>query len=405
MSMSAEVASIQRVLPDTVHKEHEEDVLVCNARGCLPAWISEDLLADPGLDEAGRAMLNRFYRRHERPAPGVPPGRLYLRSMPTSIDRSRLHGLEPADEALVLQHYAGEGELMMLNSPFVDEVDEARLMQALVDRKYHIGDNDRAAVDRVFARLPHVERPRRLYLNLLIDTSHYYFFRRHQEHVPGLMLIESARQAMYAHYHCYSAWTRAQAAFTIESLEVDFHGFTNPNYPVRIRVDDAAPSRERSTGEETRRSASFYQLNRLTAVAKLRAKVIKSDLFKRLRNIAPQSGSQRFVPVKNIARTTSFCSARGHRMEGSVRDLSIDGLGAEFPADDSDLAVGSSLVALLHVESLGYISAELALRWKQSRGERMAAGFEIVRIDLSNERRLREAIKNYCFLDTRRTAL
>jgi hypothetical protein len=405
MTMSTEVASVQRVLPDTVHKEHEEDVLVCNARGCLPTWISEDLLADPGLDEADRAMLNRFYRRHEAITSGVPAKRLYLRSLPAGIDRSRLPELEPADQALVLQHYAGEGDWMMLVSPFVDEVDEARLMQALVARECHIGDNDRAAVDRVFASLPHLERPRRLYLNLLIDTRHYFFFRRHQEHVPGLMLIEAARQAMYAHYHHYSAWTRAQAAFTIESLDVDFHGFTNPNYPVRIRVEDAAPSRERSTGEEAQRSASFYQLNRLTAVAKLRAKVIKSDLFKRLRNIAPQSGSQRFVPVKNIARTTSFCTARGHRMEGSVRDLSMDGLGAEFAADDADLAIGSSLVALLHVESLGYISADLALRWKQSRGERMAAGFEIVRMDLPNERRLREAIKNYCFLDTRRTAL
>jgi len=111
-------------------------------------------------------------------------------------------------------------------------------MRAFVARSNHLTDKDRVTLSNVFDKLPSFCRPRSLYVNLVIDTSNYFFFRRHQEHVPGVMLIEAARQAIYAHYHHHSRWTRAQAAFTIESLNVDFHNFINPNYPVRIRVEE-----------------------------------------------------------------------------------------------------------------------------------------------------------------------
>lgn len=390
------LAVLQKTLPDTVHKEHEDDVLVCNERGPLPASIDASLLSDSRLDEVGRSILKSFYR-----ASGDPAGRLVLRSLPVRIDPARLQDLAPAEQELVQRHYSGAPQLV-LHSPFVDEVDEVVLMQALTPRADHIADSERAAIDRVFVRLPEVERPRVRYLNLLIDTNHYFFFRRHQEHVPGLMMIEAARQAMYAHYHCHSPWTRAQMAFTIESLEIDFQGFTNPNYPVRIRVDEEGPAGERDTGEQQRR-ACFFQMNRQTAEARVRAKVIKTGLFKRLRNIRPQSDCERFLPVKNIARTVSFCNGAGQRIEGALRNVSMEGLGAEFGAGTADLSIGSRFEGLLHVEGLGYIGADFALRWTRPEGDRMAAGFEILHCDTANERRMREAIKNYCFLDTART--
>jgi hypothetical protein len=75
-------------------------------------------------------------------------------------------------------------------------------------------------------------------------------------------------------------------AFVIESLHVVFHSFIDPNYPVRIRVEDVRSAEMRSSGENAESGASFYQSNKLAAVATMRANIIKDTLFKRLQRQA-----------------------------------------------------------------------------------------------------------------------
>src|SRR5207245_11269071 len=125
----------------------------------------------------------------------------------------------------------------------------------------------------------------------------------------------------------------SQAAFTIESLNVDFHNFINPNYPVRIRVEEIGSAEMRSSGEKAASVASFYQSNKLAAVATLRANVIKTALFKRMRNVKPLASCNRFLPVKNIAKTAAFVSADSKRLEGTLNDISAGGINASFDHD------------------------------------------------------------------------
>lgn len=390
---------IQKISPYTVHKEFEEDVLVCNGRVPIPASFDEKLLDNLEFDDADRADLRRFYR--PAAVSSLQPGRLYLRSLPACLEKSWMCGRAALDSSLLERYYTDTGSSWVLHAEFVDEIDEVQLMHAFVERPNHLTDKDRVSISNLFDRLPSFRRPRSMYLNLVIDTTNSFFFRRHQEHVPGIMLIEAARQAMYAHYHHFSHWTRSQAAFTIESLNVDFHNFINPNYPVRIRVEELGLAEMRSSGEKSVSVASFYQSNKLTAVATLRYNVIKTELFKRMRNIKPLASCNRFLPVKNIAKTAAFVSTSGKRLEGTLNDISASGFNASFDHDPS-LESNSQFDFLMFVDTIGLIGAKVELLWTQIREDRTVAGFKIVAIQSLCEKRLRETIKNFTFLNMRR---
>jgi len=392
---------IQQISPYTVHKEFEEDVLVCNERVPIPASFDEKLLDNPELDDIDRAALRRFYRPGAV-ASNLQPGRLYLRSLPTCLDKSWMCGRAAVDSSILAKYYTDTGSALVLHAEAVDEIDEVQLMQAFVERSDHLKDKDRVAISNIFDRLPSFSRPRSMYVNLVIDTTNAIYFRRHQEHVPGIMLIEAARQAMYAHYHHFSHWARSQAAFTIESLHVDFHNFINPNYPVRIRLEEVRSAADsRSSGEKVAGIASFYQSNKLAVVATLRANVIKTELFKRMRNVKPLASCNRFLPVKNIAKTAAFVSASGKRLEGTLNDISAGGINASFDHDPS-LELNAQFDFLMFVDTIGLIGAKVELLWKEVREGRNVAGFKIIEIQTLCEKRLRETIKNFTFLNMRR---
>lgn len=392
---------IQQISPYTVHKEFEEDVLICNERVPIPASFDEKLLDSLGFDDIDSAELRRFYRPGPASASSLQPGRLYLRSLPACLDKSWMCGRAAVDSSLLERYYTDTGSSLVLHADFVDEIDEVQLMQAFVERSNHLKDKDRVAISNVFDRLPSFSRPRSMYVNLVIDTTNPVYFRKHQEHVPGIMLIEAARQAMYAHYHHFSHWTRSQAAFTIESLNVEFHNFINPNYPVRIRVEEAGSAEMRSSGEKAASIASFYQSNKLAAVATLRANVIKTALFKRMRNVKPLASCNRFLPVKNIAKTAAFVSAGGKRLEGTLNDISAGGINASFDHDPS-LELNAKFDFLMFVDTIGLIGAKVELLWTQVREGRNVGGFKIIEIQSLCEKRLRETIKNFTFLNMRR---
>src|SRR5437879_2179548 len=97
-------------------------------------------------------------------------------------------GRAAVDSSLLGRYYTDTGSSLVLNVDFVDEIDEVQIMQAFVQRSDHLTDKDRVAISNVFERLPSFSRPRSMYVNLVIDTTNCFFFRRHQEHVPGIML-------------------------------------------------------------------------------------------------------------------------------------------------------------------------------------------------------------------------
>ena len=132
----------------------------------------------------------------------------------------------------------------------------------------------------------------------LNDASHYFFYRKTHDHVPGIMLVEAQRQAIYHHLYSNSAWVLGQVTVSLNNLQANFYDYANLMYPIEIIVDDlaAVPSQR---PRKIRFRVSFYQRAKLIAVIDTDATVIAIDNFKLIRNTFMHAGEW-FTPIDNL---------------------------------------------------------------------------------------------------------
>jgi hypothetical protein len=393
------VAGVEKVPVAVVHKEFDDDVLVANMRGLLPAWLSAAAMDEAPLSGDERELLREAYAIERFDLPGH-ERQLGLRSLPPVVTATRAAELGSEPREALLRHYTLTGDQWRLHSLHPSELDHVTLMSHLADRSQHLTDEDRYRLSQVLDKLPGLQRPAVSCFNMVMDTNNYFFYRKHHEHVPGIMLIEVVRQAMYAQYYCHSRVAKGQVSLTIENLNVSFMGFVNANYPLRIQVEDQRPPERISSEVFEERVATFSQLGRVVAVATMRANPIKMNLFKRLRNVKP-AASARFIPTKNIAPVGVFVWSTNTAMEGRIHDVSSGGIKASFDGDAA-IGVGAQAHFSMFVEGIGFINATVSVRWLKLDGERLHVGFQMTEIDGPATLRLRDAIKNYTFVDTRR---
>jgi hypothetical protein len=382
-----------------VHKEFDDDVLVANMRGLLPSWLPAHVIDEPGLSSEEREGLRTAYGIERFDLPDADRV-LALCSLPPSVRSDRVAQLAKEPLEAVSRCYVEKGDHWVIGDEYVSELDHVILMNHLVDRSAHLSDEDRFRLSRALDKVPSLKRPQVSCFNMVMDTTNYFFYRKHHDHVPGIMLIEVVRQTMYAQYYRYSRLAKGQVSLTIENLNVNFMGFVNANYPARIQVEDVR-SPETIAGDTCEeRVATISQLGRIVARASMRANPIKMNLFKRLRNIKPPAEA-RFIPQKNIAPVGIFTWQQGVACEGRIRDVSTEGIKVSFD-DACVIELGAQARLSMFVEGVGFINATVEARWIQSNDGCRVVGLKMVEIDSVATLRLREAIKNFTFVDTSR---
>lgn len=404
MSLSAAFQR-KKVTPFLVHKDNEDDVLICNERGALPCFLKTERLLAAELSAEELAIIRRFYWPAEDwPAFFRPPGEagmLYLCCVPPRIAAELATVAEQGALApLLAAHYAATDDGYSLHSAYLGECEQIALMNGVLPRKHQLGDFDRLLLSSALDRLAGLARPRQLYLSMVMDTRNYFFYRKHHEHVPGMMLLEVARQAMYAFFYRFSQLQRGQISLSIASLDVRFHAFVDANYPVRLLVQEQGSGIGKS---EVHLVATLYQRNQPVAVVTLSANIIGMKLFRRLRLVKPLESS-RFLPEKNISPSIICRGSNGESHDGRLLDLSAGGLCAVFAAD-TRLAEGDVLSGVLFVEGEGMIDMTVRVAWCHDYPKGLRVGFVIQHMAPEMRRRLLEAIKNFTTLNTRREVL
>ena len=68
---------------------------------------------------------------------------------------------------------------------------------------------------------------------LLLDPGHAFFFEHPLDHIPGLMLVEAARQAATAASHLYYG-VPADSVFVLRDMAVDFAVFAELDQPTFV---------------------------------------------------------------------------------------------------------------------------------------------------------------------------
>jgi len=396
---------IEIVDPHLVHKDHCDDVLVYNARGALPSSISASLISESDLTEDEIALLCEYYVEAE---PSSPPGQnllspmRFLRSVPCRLDAVQVAEYLAQDESFkeLLHYYESGLNYYELRSKYLREGDEIRLMNAFVPLELRITSHERMQISAVLDKIPLQDRPSYYYMTLLNDTKNYFFYRKHHEHVPGIMLVEVARQAVYAQYYRTSQHRRGDVTLTIKKIDVEFFNYVDANYPVIICAETTDDPDERKALGLERRRVLFYQSGKSVAEINITGMPIKINVFKRLRNIKPDPAHW-FVPVKNIDRTALFTGSCGTKREAFVNNVSLHGLNVTF-IDVDEVAEQEVFDFQLNVDSIGYISGSATVRRMLKSAEGATGDLQITNIPLESERRWREAIKNFTHLDLRR---
>lgn len=343
----------RKVDKELVHKSDMDDVLIYDSRHLLPAWLASEVMtqAKAELNETEFLELARAY-----PADGE---RHVRRTIPSRLAIQAL--AEAGQEALqaeLLGCYELVGDTLVLSSSWVLESTEAKLARwARVEAPLDV--EARCRLYALLTRLDSCAMQGMQYFTLFNDTRNYFFYRKHHEHVPGLMLIEVARQAMYAQFYQHSGYARGEVSISILELLSTFPRYTESSYQVDVLVcdfDEQPQLRARKVDKRAR----FYQAGELVADIRLRGEVIKMPVFKRMRNISIDQ-SHRFRPLKCIRPEVLVSFADGQHISGELKLLSMSELQIH-----SDSASASSITAkqvpdqcYLYVESIGLICLPL----------------------------------------------
>lgn len=322
-----------------VHKSHDDDVLIYNARPWMPAWFAADVLERAELDAEGLQAVLAVYRREG--------DRCVLGALPQAFAAQALedHGLAGCLEE-VEQAYVREGDRFVLTGQWVLECTEAKLGRLVpgwtrpdpeARRRAH------ALLDGV-AGFPYNGLQ---YYTVYNDTKNYFFYRKHHEHVPGLMLIEVARQAMYAQFYAHSGYARGEVSISIIDLLSSFPRYTESSYTVDVLVGDH-DEQPQSRARKVDKRARFFQAGERVADIRLRGEVIKMSVFKRMRNVAVDPAHW-FRPLKGIGREALLRLDCGRHLDTRVEYLSLGGVQLRCAAPLEDPAGGYAAPGQLYL--------------------------------------------------------
>lgn len=120
-------------------------------------------------------------------------------------------------------------------------------------------------------------------------ADHPFFYRKVHEHVPGTMLIEAQRQAVYQHFYATTAHKHGAVTLSLNRLDARFMDYTNLMYPVEILVDDL-------TGDGFGRPrrifyrVSFFQKGKLVGLMDTHGTAIDLPRFDSLRSLFMHEG-------------------------------------------------------------------------------------------------------------------
>nr|WP_255306875.1 AfsA-related hotdog domain-containing protein [Gilliamella apicola] len=174
---------------------------------------------------------------------------------------------------------------------------------------------------------------------LFNDTENQYFYKKNHEHVPGMMLIEAARQAVYDYVYSISGHVFKEVSISMTSLEVNFLGYTVSSYPVELLFSHKDHVR-RYKPKTIEKKAWFYQRGKLTGTFCLVGGIIPMSIFSRLRN-ENYAKAHDFYPF-NKDISLKVLSDSGKELCKKIVSLSLTGVTIED--DENDITNISSVI-------------------------------------------------------------
>jgi hypothetical protein len=300
-----------RIPSGVLHKGSADDVLICRPRRALPCCLE---LREAGAEATALALAAGYEAQAD--------GRLRLALQPPA-DRKDHFGAGAAGGLWSREQTADLRALPyeLLGATSFTAVPPGRDADA--------GNTEpEAGVARLLDALPTV-RPGTS-VAFLNTADHYFFYRKAHEHVPGTMLIEAARQAVYYHFYTHTRHQRGAVTVSLNDLGSSFFAYADLMYPIELVVDEIE-GRDSRLPRRIGYRVSFYQRRRLFGVVDTRASVIEIGLFEKMRNIFLTCDDW-FMPLDGSKLACELNLSTGERLDVALRGISRSGCVLEAPA-------------------------------------------------------------------------
>lgn len=185
------------------------------------------------------------------------------------------------------------------------------------------------------------------------DTSNYYFYKKAHEHMPGTMLIEMARQALYHYAYSETGHLRGEVAISMTDLDIDFYSYVESAYTLEILACQS-DALLRPLPRVVDKKAIFYQNGRKVAQVKIQGSVMKNRLFKRLRTLhLPES--HWFFLSPRISHHVLLTDTHGECKQVPLHQISMSGIQIAEDIDDFECSA-----AMLYIQGAGFLKLKLS---------------------------------------------
>lgn len=231
---------------ELVHKRNSENVLVTKLRRILPHSIENNafLTLKAQLDTDASDALDYAYQACTEETIFGNGDHYLMRevqgclTLSPQIYEQVLQTLPETDKSIFHESY----QLLDLARGYrlVKTLDDdllRRIVRLGNLRAYYLSNEAQTTVSELLEASFDWEKPDVFFANMVINSSHSFFFEHPNEHVPGLMVIEAARQMVVSISHQYGKIGLNGSHLVLNDLDAKFLGYIELYNPVLLRAE------------------------------------------------------------------------------------------------------------------------------------------------------------------------
>ncbi|NJM32397.1 MAG: hypothetical protein HC848_05400 [Limnobacter sp.] len=368
-----------------------------NCRGALPVFFHTEPQHLSDLDEADFSAILDCYREVAT-AQNTGSKTYCLKNIPWKF-KSALEGFgeaSPRTAGWIESCYAQTDSGYVLQVSDIPEQTLNEIQRVLSGNT--LPEYARYRASLAFDKLANIARPPVFHCTVFNDTKHYYFYGKRHEHIPGIMLMEIARQAFYAHFYRFNHHTRESVNISILSFNCEFGNYLQSNYPLFVQVETLTRIVDGALRETQHLRATFIQRDMPACTIEMTGTLVSNKLFKKLRSTKPPA-TDAFSTICNETKTSALLhSACGRFFDGVLSVLSSSALIVQV----SDLGESASLEGNckfhLFTQHFGMIAGSGTFAPDDPRRKEGSLVVHITDWNKGAEARFKEFVKMDCFL-------
>lgn len=182
-----------------------------------------------------------------------------------------------------------------------------------------------------------------------VRVGHRFFFEHDNDHIPGLMLIETFRQFAIACAHVFGKVPSLRAQMILSNLDSAFQNYAELFMSVTFYARVTSTWNKRGYWSDVELNCEAYQQGNVLGVFGMKGKVIPIELYRRMRERRHEAliGSGRFYPRQEREIYAAFIDEKTlNREEIRIHDMSLQGFSATRLKDTAEPPQDQALVCI-----------------------------------------------------------